>query len=76
MRVAGSREGKEQCRALALQLVPACSASFARVKDAGRAEAALLALYATTIRTQPARSERTPTAVVPAGMNIGETQGS
>jgi hypothetical protein len=46
MRVAGGDEGKEQCRALALQLFPACAASFARVKDAGRAEAALLALYA------------------------------
>ena len=46
MKVAGGREGKEQCRALALQLFPACAASFARKKDQGRAEAALLALYA------------------------------
>ena len=46
MKVAGGREGKEQCRALALQRFPACAASFARVEDAGRAEAALLALYA------------------------------
>jgi hypothetical protein len=46
MKVAGGRDGKEQCRALALQLFPACAASFARKCDHGRAEAALLALYA------------------------------
>lgn len=46
MKVRGGAEGKEQCRALALQLFPACAASFARKKDQGRAEAALLALYA------------------------------
>jgi hypothetical protein len=45
MNVKGGPEGKEQCRALALQLFPACAASFARKKDAGRAEAALLAYY-------------------------------
>jgi hypothetical protein len=46
MKVGGGPEGKEQCRALALQSFPACAASFARKKDQGRAEAALLALYA------------------------------
>lgn len=46
MKVAGGPEGKEQCRALALQSFPSCAASFARKKDQGRAEAALLALYA------------------------------
>jgi hypothetical protein len=44
MKVAGGDEGKEQCRALALQLFPACAASFARKCDHGRAEAALQAL--------------------------------
>lgn len=46
VKVKGGPEGKEQCRALAIQLFPACAASFARKKDAGRAEAALLAHYA------------------------------
>jgi len=46
MKVAGGPAGKEECRALALQMFPACSASFARKKDQGRAEAALLARYA------------------------------
>jgi Holliday junction resolvasome RuvABC endonuclease subunit len=46
MKVGGGPEGKEQCRALALRLFPACAASFVRKKDQGRAEAALLALYA------------------------------
>lgn len=46
MKVAGGADGKEQCRALAIQTFPACAASFARKKDAGRAESALLALYA------------------------------
>lgn len=46
MKVAGGKEGKEQCRARALALFPSCAESFSRVKDAGRAEAALLAFYA------------------------------
>jgi len=46
VKVKGGPEGKEQCRALAIQLFPTCAASFARKKDAGRAEAALLAHYA------------------------------
>jgi hypothetical protein len=45
MQVAGGVGGKEQCRAKAVQLFPACAASFARKKDAGRAEAAPLARY-------------------------------
>jgi crossover junction endodeoxyribonuclease RuvC len=36
---------KEECRARALQLFPACAASFARKKDHGRAEAALIAKF-------------------------------
>lgn len=36
---------KEQARAKAQQLFPACALSFQRVKDHGRAEAALIARY-------------------------------
>jgi hypothetical protein len=36
---------KEQARALALRLFPACSEHFQRKKDHGRAEAALIARY-------------------------------
>ncbi len=36
---------KEEARALALRLFPACATSFARKKDHGRAEAALIAKY-------------------------------
>jgi hypothetical protein len=50
MKVKGGPEGKEQCRALALQMFPACAAHFARKKDQGRAEAALLAVYASQQR--------------------------
>jgi Holliday junction resolvasome RuvABC endonuclease subunit len=46
MHVSGNKKGKEQCRAMAVRLFPACASSFARKKDAGRAEAALLAHYA------------------------------
>jgi Holliday junction resolvasome RuvABC endonuclease subunit len=52
MKVRGGPEGKEQCRALALQLFPSCAASFSRKKDQGRAEAALLALYASGLPPQ------------------------
>lgn len=45
MKVTGGPKGKEQCRALALRLFPAFASSFARKKDQGRAEAALLAYY-------------------------------
>lgn len=44
-RIGGGKEGKEQSRALALQLFPASAELFARKKDDGRAEAALLARY-------------------------------
>jgi hypothetical protein len=44
-RLAGGKDGKEQSRALALQLFPASAELFARKKDDGRAEAALLARY-------------------------------
>jgi crossover junction endodeoxyribonuclease RuvC len=46
MNVRGGPDGKEACRALAIQSFPCCAASFSRKKDAGRAESALLALYA------------------------------
>ena len=36
---------KEECRARALQLFPACAEHFARKKDHGRAEAALIAKF-------------------------------
>ena len=45
MKVSGGPAGKEECRAKAIQMFPACAASFARKRDAGRSEAALLALY-------------------------------
>jgi hypothetical protein len=47
--VRGGPEGKEQCRTLAIQMFPANAADFARKKDAGRAEAALLAVYAASL---------------------------
>jgi hypothetical protein len=46
MNVKGGPEGKEVCRALAIRSFPCCAASFSRKMDQGRAEAALLALYA------------------------------
>lgn len=45
-RLAGGEEGKEAARALALRLFPASASSFARKKDHGRAEAALIARFA------------------------------
>ena len=45
MTVKGGPEGKEQCRPMALRLFPTCAEQFARKKDPGRAEAALLAYY-------------------------------
>lgn len=47
--VKGGPEGKEQCRMLAIQKLPAYADQFARKKDAGRAEATLLAIYAHSI---------------------------
>ncbi len=44
-RLPGGPDGKEVARALALQRFPASAEHFARKKDHGRAEAALLALY-------------------------------
>lgn len=41
---------KDDSRALATLHFPAASASFERVKDDGRAESALLALYARAVR--------------------------
>jgi crossover junction endodeoxyribonuclease RuvC len=46
MKVQGGPIGKEQCRIMAIQRFPNHAADFARKKDAGRAEAALLAIYA------------------------------
>lgn len=45
MSVKGGPQGKEQCRAMALRLFPSCADQFARKKDAGRAEAALIAYH-------------------------------
>lgn len=41
----GVNAGKDGCRARAAQLLPGSATAFARVKDDGRAEAALIALY-------------------------------
>ena len=41
----GLRSNKGESRALASRLLPEAAANFARVKDDGRAEAALLAIY-------------------------------
>jgi hypothetical protein len=49
MNVKGGPDGKEECRELAIRSFPACAASFSRKKDQGRAESALLALYAAKI---------------------------
>jgi hypothetical protein len=46
MKVQGGPIGKEQCRTMAFQRFPQNAADFARKNDAGRAEAALLAIYA------------------------------
>lgn len=45
MSVKGGPDGKEQCRAMANRMFPFSSEYFARKKDQGRAEAALLAYY-------------------------------
>lgn len=55
MRVNGGADGKNQCRAMATRLFPSCAASFARKKDAGRAEAALLAYYGNQINIEGRR---------------------
>lgn len=52
MHVKGGPDGKEQCRALVIQKFPACAATFARKRDQGRAEAALLALYAAQLNAR------------------------
>jgi len=48
MMLGGGREGKEQARVRAIATFPHSAANFARKKDHGRAEAALLAIYAHT----------------------------
>jgi crossover junction endodeoxyribonuclease RuvC len=48
-------QDKEQSRALALRLFPACATHFARKKDHNRAEAALLALYGANLRAGGAK---------------------
>ena len=45
MNLQGGKDGKEQARALAIDLFPLCAQHFSRVKDHGRAEAALLAFH-------------------------------
>jgi hypothetical protein len=54
MKVTGGPAGKEECRAKAIQCFPACAAAFARKRDQGRAEAALLALYAAQLTSRRA----------------------
>ena len=41
----GGARGKDASRARAIELFPRCASQFARRKDSGRAEAALIALY-------------------------------
>lgn len=53
-RFLGVTADKDQCRGMASQLFPEDAAQWARKKDDGRAEAALLAYYG---RTHPVRSE-------------------
>jgi hypothetical protein len=55
-KLAGGPDGKEQARALALQLFPASAEHFARKKDHGRAEAALLALYCSEKLISPSQA--------------------
>ena len=53
--VGGGADGKNECRALATRLFPSCATSFERKKDAGRAEAALLAYYGAKLNSEGAR---------------------
>ncbi len=45
MKLPGGKAAKDQARTLAIATFPACADAFTRKKDAGRAEAALLAIY-------------------------------
>ena len=54
LNLGGGKEGKEAARGLATRLFPAVAGDFARVKDHGRAEAALLARYAAERLLSPA----------------------
>ena len=45
MKLPGGKAAKDQSRTLAIATFPSCADAFARKKDAGRAEAALLAIY-------------------------------
>lgn len=45
LQLSGGPAGKEKSRLMALQLFPLCADQFARKKDAGRAEAALIAYW-------------------------------
>jgi crossover junction endodeoxyribonuclease RuvC len=51
MGVKGGAEGKEQCRRLVIEMLPHQREMFERKKDHGRAEAVLIARYATTLNT-------------------------
>jgi len=57
MKLPGGKAAKDQARTLAIATFPACSDAFARKKDAGRAEAALLAIYYIHYSYQPRRDE-------------------
>jgi len=51
MNLKGGKEGKEQARERVIETFPACSRFFNLKKHHGRAEAALLALYASQLPT-------------------------
>jgi hypothetical protein len=51
LRLQGGSEGKEQARRMAIEAFPDHSQLFSRKKDHNRAEAALLAFYASTLPT-------------------------
>ena len=51
----GAPADKGECRAMAQRIFPQWAASFARVKDEGRAEACLIAYYGWTVQTTAAR---------------------
>ena len=51
-RIVGGDAGKEQARLVAQRLFPLCSAQFVRVKDHGRADAALIALHGLSLKAE------------------------
>jgi hypothetical protein len=51
MNLKGGKEGKEQARKRAIEAFPSCAQNFHLKKHHGRAEAAMLAVYAATLPT-------------------------